>query len=174
MTRLHLEHIIRASGAIADDSDIIVVGSQSVLGQFPDAPAELLVSMEADVYPKNWPERSDLIDGSIGDGSPFQREFGYYAHGVDATTSVLPTGWEQRLVLVTGENTRFIRGWCLEVHDLAVAKLVAGRSKDLDFVEHLFRGRLVTASTIEKRLETVVVDDRVRELARVRLVRLGG
>ncbi len=27
--------------------------------------------MEADVYPKNHPERSDLIDGSIGELSPF-------------------------------------------------------------------------------------------------------
>src|SRR5690349_20833415 len=107
MTRLDLEHIIRAAGAIADDSDIIVIGSQSVLGQFPDAPVELLVSLEADVYPKNRPERSDLIDGSIGEGSPFEREFGYYAHGVDSTTALLPRGWEDRLVLVSGENTRY-------------------------------------------------------------------
>ena len=106
MTRSNLEHIIRAAGTIADDPDIIVVGSQSVLCQFPDARPELLVSLEADVYPKNRPERSDLIDGSIGEGSPFQREFGYYAHGVDASTSILPVGWENRLVLVSGENTR--------------------------------------------------------------------
>ena len=85
MTRLNLEHIIRAAGTIADDPDIIVVGSQSVLGQFPDARSELLVSVEADVYPKNRPDRSDLIDGSIGEGSPFQMAFGYYAHG-----SILP------------------------------------------------------------------------------------
>ncbi|MEO5923960.1 MAG: hypothetical protein ABIR70_09050 [Bryobacteraceae bacterium] len=76
MTRSNLEHIIRAAGTIADDSDIIVIGSQSVLGQFPDADPELLVSMEADVYPKNRPDRSDLIDGSIGEGSPFERELG--------------------------------------------------------------------------------------------------
>ena len=54
-----------------------------------------------------------MIDGAIGEGSPFEREFGYYAHGVDASTSILPSGWEQRLVLVAGESTRFIRGWCL-------------------------------------------------------------
>src|SRR5262249_2372767 len=87
MTRLNLEHIIRAAGTIADDTDIIVIGSQAVLGQFPNADAALLVSMEADVYPRNRPERADLIDGSIGEGSPFEREFGYFAHGVDRTTS---------------------------------------------------------------------------------------
>lgn len=84
-----------------------------MLGQFPDAIAELLVSMEADVYPKNKAELSDLIDGSIGEGSSFQREFGYYAHGVDASTATLPDGWEQRLILVAGENTRQVRGLVL-------------------------------------------------------------
>ena len=46
MKRSELEHVIRASGAIADDDELIVIGSQSILGQYPDAPAELLVSME--------------------------------------------------------------------------------------------------------------------------------
>jgi len=133
MTRAQLEHIIRAAGAIADSEDIVVIGSQAVLDQFPDAPKELLVSNEADVFPRSDPNRSNLIDGSIGEGSPFQREFGYYAHGVDETTAVLPKGWRDRLILVTGQNARFIRSWCLEIHDLAIAKYAAGREKDLDF-----------------------------------------
>ena len=161
MTRLNLEHIIRAAGIIADDFDIIVIGSQSVLGQFPDADPELLVSMEADVYPKNLPERSDLIDGSIGEGSPFEREFGYFAHGVDATTAILPRGWESRLILVSGENTRHVRGWCLEVHDLAIAKLAAGREKDLDFVRTLARRGYVETGVLKERLGETMLDPRI-------------
>jgi len=125
-----LEHIIRAAGTIADDDDIIVIGSQAILGQFPFAPGELLVSREADVYPRKHPERADLVDGSIGEGSPFEREYGYYAHGAGPETAVLPAGWEGRLVEVANANTRFVRGWCLEVHDVTIAKLVAGREKD--------------------------------------------
>ena len=169
MTRSNLEHIIRAAGTIADDNDIIIVGSQSVLGQFPNALAELLVSLEADVYPKNWPDRSDLIDGAIGEGSPFEREFGYYAHGVDASTSILPSGWEQRLVLVAGENTRFIRGWCLEVHDLAIAKLVAGRPKDLDFLRHLIQGGYAAPATLKERLQVTMLEERVGSTVEQRL-----
>ena len=172
MTRLNLEHIIGAAGTIADDPDIIVVGSQSVLGQFPDAGGELLVSVEADVYPKNWPDRSDLIDGSIGEGSPFQMAFGYYAHGVDSSTSILPTGWQERLILVSGENTRYIRGWCLEVHDLAIAKLVAGRPKDLDFLRHLLDGGYVEAATLWSRLEAVDLDEQAGTIVRGRLSQL--
>lgn len=135
MTRSQLEHIIRAAGTIADDQDIIVIGSNSILGQFPNAPEELLVSHEADVYPRNHPERADLIDGSIGEGSPFDRQFGYYAHGVGPETAILPDGWESRLVPVSNENTRFLTGWCLEVHDLAIAKLVA-RFRTLTAARH--------------------------------------
>ena len=90
MTRSELEHIIRAAGSIANDSEIVIIGSQSILGQFPDAPASLLVSAEADVFPMRDPQLSDLIDGSIGEGSPFHEMFGYYAQGVDDKTATLP------------------------------------------------------------------------------------
>jgi hypothetical protein len=92
VNRAGLEHIIRAAAEIANDTEIIVIGSQAILASFPDAPEELLVSMEAAVYPKNHPERADLVDGSIGEGSPVHDLHGYYAHGVDEATAVLPSG----------------------------------------------------------------------------------
>lgn len=164
MTRAELEHIIRAAGTIADDPDVVVIGSQAVLGQFPDAPAELLVSREADVLPQNHRDRSDLIDSTLGEGSPFQREFGYYAHGIAEETAALAEGWRERLVLVTGENTRFVRGWCLEVHDLAIAKHVAGPEKDIDFTETLVRHRMVSRDVLKARLAGTRVDERIRGL----------
>jgi hypothetical protein len=162
MTRAQLEHIIRAAGAIADTRDVVVIGSQAVLGQFPDAPEELLVSDEADVFPRGDPARSDLIDGSIGQDSPFQRTFGYYAHGVDETTAILPEGWSDRLVLVEGENTRFVRGWCLEIHDLAIAKYAAGREKDLDFTRALARHGMVVREVLEQRLGATSLESAAR------------
>lgn len=81
MTRSELEHLIRAGGAIADDKELIIIGSQSILTQFPQAPATLRVSMEADLYPKNKPELADLVDGSIGEESFFHEQFGYIRSG---------------------------------------------------------------------------------------------
>jgi hypothetical protein len=134
MTRQQLEHVIRAAAVIADDDELIVIGSQSILGQYPNAPSSLLVSVDADLYPKNHPERADLIDGTIGELSPFHDTYGYYAQGVGPTTAVLPQGWEQRLVPVRNENTRWATGLCLEPHDLLIAKHIAGRDKDLRFI----------------------------------------
>jgi len=82
MTRSELEHLIRAAGSIAECAEILVFGSQAVPGQFPDAPMALLSSMEADLVPLAFQERSVVIDGAIGEGSVFEKTFGYYAHGV--------------------------------------------------------------------------------------------
>jgi hypothetical protein len=137
MRRIELEHIIRALGSIANDDEIIVVGSQAILGQFPEPPPSLIVSVGADVFPKNRTEYADLIDGSIGELSPFHSTFGYYAHGVGPETCTLAQGWRDRLIRVSNENTRGVIGWCLEVHDLVIAKYAAGREKDLDYTKEV-------------------------------------
>lgn len=171
MTRLALEHIIRAAGTIADDKDIVVIGSQAILGQFPRAPEALLVSNEADVYPLNHPERSDLVDGTLGDGSPFEATFGYYAHGIGEETSTLPQGWKDRLVLIENENTRGVRGWCLEVHDLAIAKHVAGREKDIEFNALLAQHGMADRETLLQRLGKTEISGEARDRIRARIER---
>jgi hypothetical protein len=172
MHRQQLEHIIRASAGITGASEFVIVGSQAVLGQFPQAPAELLVSIEADVFTLRDPADSDLIDGSIGEGSPFHQTFGYYAHGVSVETAVLPAGWQERLVRVHNENTGGGTGLCLEIHDLAVSKLVAGREKDVDFLNGLLRHGLVRVPVIQERLaKTALPADRFA-ICQARLDRL--
>ena len=172
MQRQQLEHIIRAAAGITGAKEFVIVGSQAVLGQFPNAPDELLVSIEADVFSLRDPADSDLIDGSIGEGSPFHQTFGYYAHGVSEETAILPGGWRERLVPVHNQNTGGGTGLCLEVHDLAVSKLIAGREKDMDFLSVLIRHRLVNASVICERLKAInLPNDRLNAYL-VRLDRL--
>ena len=149
-----------------------MIGSQAVLGQFPNAPEELLVSIEADVFPKEKPDLSIQIDGAIGELSPFHQTFGYYAHGVDETTATLPFGWKDRLVPVFNENTGGTTGWCLEVHDLAAAKLAAGRPKDLDFVRVLRRRRMVDFAKLRQRCEQLSLSPDRQEAMAARLERL--
>lgn len=172
MNRRALEHILRAAAAVADARDIVVIGSQAILGQFPDAPDSLLASVEADVYPRDAPERSDLIDGAIGELSVFHETFGYYAHGVDESTAVLPADWKTRLVRVDNANTSGAVGWCLDAHDLAVSKLVAGRDRDARFVRVLLDEGMVQAGLLRERLDTTTVAGARREAARSLLHRL--
>ncbi len=152
MQRRQLEHIIRAAAGITGAKEIVIIGSQAVLGQFPNAPVALLVSIEADVFTFQNSADADLIEGSIGEGSPFHQTFGYYAHGVAEKTAILPAGWKDRLVAVRNENTGGGCGLCLEVHDLAVTKLVAGREKDTSFIAELLRHKLIGAALMQSRL----------------------
>ena len=160
MNRAQLEHVIRATATIAGDTEIVVIGSQAILGRYPHAPAELLVSADVDVYPRNHPERAELIEGSIGELSPFHDTYGYYAHGIGERTAVLPEGWESRLVPVpTPAGT----GLCLEPHDLLISKYVAGREKGRDYVRAAARHRLADRQTLLQRLARTPVDEEQRD-----------
>jgi len=172
MKRSELEHLIRAAGAIAQDREIVIIGSQSILGQFPNAPGILSISAEADVFPLNRPERADLIDGAIGEGSRFHEEFGYYAQGVGERTASLPRGWRERLIPIENVNTAGTAGLCLEVNDLAISKYIAGRPKDLDFTRELARYQMTDSRTLLARLkETDIEAEQVREVVLARIGR---
>jgi hypothetical protein len=171
MKRSELEHLIRAAGSIANDAEIVVIGSQSILGQFPNAPSPLLVSAEADLFPLHHPELADLIDGSIGEGSRFHELYGYYAQGVGERTAVLPRGWRDRLIRIENPNTLGVTGLCLEVHDLAISKHVAGREKDLEFTRELARQNMTDSRTLILRLKQTELQTELRKSIEARIRR---
>lgn len=144
MKRSDLEHIIRASSAITNEYEFVVIGSQAILGSDPNPPPELTVSAEADIYPLRRPELNEKIDGAIGEFSEFHTTFGFYAQGVDPTTATLPHGWEQRLVRVPDSARDTGVGYCLSVVDLFLSKAVAGRPKDRAFCIALLRHNYLT------------------------------
>jgi len=155
---------------VTGDREIVVVGSQAILGQFPDAPEALLLSQELDVYPLNRPEKAVEVDGALGDGSPFHESFGYYAHGVGPETAKAPAGWEARLIGVRmpmrpGRDEEVV-GWCLEVHDLVLAKSVAGRGRDWEFAELALRHALVEPEELLERAADLPLADDRREAIR--------
>ena len=109
MNRSQLEHIIRAASRISGDTEIVVIGSQAIHAQTERLPPIVFQSMEADVYPRNHPERADEIDGAIGELSDFHQTFGYYAQGVSPQTAILPAGWQRRLIPLSSPNTEGAR-----------------------------------------------------------------
>lgn len=171
MRRADLEHIITAACTVAKQDQVLVIGSQSILATYSEyeLPAESTYSEEADVFPlfdDRDGTQSTLIDGSIGEMSQFHQQFGYYAQGVDRRTATIPKGWADRLVPIRNENTRYFTGWCLEVHDLCSAKLIANREKDRGFVAALIREDLVSVATLKARIEATSTADSSKAIAR--------
>jgi len=172
MTRDQLEHLVRASAAITGGDEFVLVGSQAILVQFPEAPLDLLQSMELDLFATRDPLDADLIEGSIGEGSPFHRTFGYYAHGVGAETARLPVHWQARAIRLRNSRMGGATAICPEIHDLLASKLVAGREKDLAFIRAALSHRLADLATLRERVAETVVDAAVRVACEGRLVRL--
>ena len=177
MKRSDLERIVRAAAGVTTKAKkgLLIVGSQSVLGTFPDRllPPEAIRSMEADVLALNDDrpitvdsEATDLVDGAIGEDSRFHREFGVYAQGVGLELTLLPKGWEDRLVLLKTPATKPGRALCLEPHDCVLSKMVAGRDKDYAFATALLRAGLVQPAILEARIEDLPVEEFVKHRIR--------
>lgn len=153
MRREDFNHVVGAAAAVVDD-DVVVIGSQAVLGPHPDAPPTLLTSLEVDVYPRTHVDRADLIDGAVGDGSPFHQMYGYYAQGVGPETATAPAGWEDRLIPVEIPTMqgrgRVVTAWCLEPHDLVLAKLAAGRPHDLTYAVGALQAGIVEGEQLRR------------------------
>jgi hypothetical protein len=154
MRRDQLEHAIRTACQIIGHNEVIVVGSQSILGSVSEdrLPAEATMSIEVDIMPiadgnEETARLADVIEGVAGEFSPFEELHGFSIDGVDLHTSILPQGWRNRLVKVQNANTAAasgepqLTGWCLD--------------KDRRFVAALIRAGLVDPGTIIARLSTV-------------------
>jgi hypothetical protein len=161
MRRDQLEHVLRAACTVAAEEAALVIGSQAILGSFPerDLPDAAVRSVEVDITFLDDPNdtKSDLVDGALGELSRFHETFGYYAQGVSVTTAVLPEGWRERLVLFRTRRTSPGQGRCLEPHDLVISKLVAHREKDQEFAAELLRAGLLDTETLHDRIELTPV-----------------
>lgn len=170
MNKAEFDHLIAAAATISEESEIVVIGGQAILGSVPDPPKSLLRSAEVDIYPRRNPDRAEAIDGALGDGSHFQQTFGYYAHGVGPETAKAPEGWEERLVRVAvpkrpGE-VGDVYALCIEVHDLILAKCAAGRERDWEFAENAIAAELVETEELLERIDGLPIS--VPEQRRVR------
>jgi hypothetical protein len=150
MRRDQLEHAIRTACQAIGRPEVIVVGSQAILGTFreDELPVRATMSAKVDILPiadsnEETAELAYRIEGVAGEFSPFEEMHGFSIDGVDLTTSALPEAWRDRLVKVQNANTAGpggepqFTGWCLDKEDLCVAKLCALREKDQNFVSEL-------------------------------------
>jgi hypothetical protein len=172
--REEFEHVLRAAAGVVDADEFVVIGSQAVLGQFRDPPDALLRSLEVDLYPRDDPSRADEIDGALGDGSQFHDTFDYYAHGVGPETAHAPAGWENRLKLMSippkSPTNKTVRAWCLEIHDLVLAKLAAGRSHDFEFAEVAIAEGLAEPEQLRLGIGLMRTDEQQRVLEHLKIV----
>lgn len=163
--RDELEHAIRAACQILGAPEVIILGSQSILGSYrePELPVTATISQEVDILPiadgaDEVDDMADLLEGVAGEDSSFEQLHGFSIDGVGLDTYALPDGWRERLVKLQNVNTAApggepqFTGWCLEPHDLCASKLCAFRDKDIAFVGALLDAGLVDGALVAERI----------------------
>ncbi len=154
MRRDQLEHLVPAICNLLTppETALIAIGSQSILGSHPDGlPDEVVLSSGLDIVLPEDPQgkKATVVNGSVGEGSAFHDSSGVYVRCVDVSRGRFPEGWRTRMVPVcVGDVTAY----CLEPHDLLIAKYMEGREKDRAYCQAVVRADLVKVGILLDRL----------------------
>lgn len=148
-----LKHLAGVAMAITRCGRIIVFGSSSLFGSIPEADEEFELirnSLDADFVLDPFDEAiAKVTHDALGRTSPFEQQFGYHADIVRPLAyENFPDDWETRVVPLAGCKGVL----SLEPHDMAVAKLLAGRPKDFNLLTDLIRAGPLDPSIIRDRL----------------------
>ncbi len=148
-----LKQMAKLALSIAGEGRIVVFGSASLLGTFPcaDLDCELIRrSGDADFVLDPWDDDvAMLAHHSLGVDSKFDQDNGYHADIIRPMAfENFPPGWDGRLVSLEDCPGVF----CLEPHDMAVAKCFPARTKDR---------QLLVALMIAGRLDPIIIKERL-------------
>ena len=170
-----LERAVRALATHFRTDTVVIIGSQSVLLEWPDAPVLMRTSGEIDAYPINWlgweqdhpgDEASEEINALFGWGSIFHEAHGFYIDGVDANTATLPPGWQDRVIhLAVQLDGTTVTAIAPSPEDLVVSKLVRLDEKDIAYIQERHRFRPLDIETVVDRLAATETDDATRKSA---------
>lgn len=156
-----LHRAVRALAVHFDTDVVVIVGSQSVLLEWPDAPVLMRTSGEIDAYPGNireWEAKnpgdlaSEEINVLFGWGSQFHETFGFYIDGVDETTAKLPPDWRSRAVEIeVAAHGKRVTAVAPCPEDMVCAKLNRLAEKDRAYIEARHEARPLDFGVIRER-----------------------
>lgn len=168
-----IERAARSVAAHFEADTVVVVGSQAILIDWPDAPEQLRLTPEIDIYPGNnrdWEaanpgtEASEEINGLFGAMSRFEEQFGFYLDGVDEHTAKMPADWKSRARTATIDvYGRHVTIVCPAIEDVAVSKLLRFAEKDRNFIVDCVNADRLDVDTVLVRLKQIVMGSAQRK-----------
>lgn len=158
MTLEALQHLLRSARALAEDRELVVLGSSSLLIPFPELgedPSFLAATYDADLLPVPFDELTGtMLEEALGEERAYYQRHGYHADILrDSIRSTLPDGWKERLLPVPA--CPYARS--LAPSDLAATKLWVGRPKDLSLIQKLAETQRLDGSTVAERIRQLPV-----------------
>jgi hypothetical protein len=164
MRREDLRRLFARARDLSGETDYVVLGSLAILGCAIEVPARMAASIDVDAFTKNDPARIFDLAVSLGQGSPFEREYGYYLDPISPQVATLPAGWEGRLTRIQLEAS--LAAWFLEPNDAAVSKYARMEPRDREWIRPGLRAGVLSLAILDARFpETSFIDSHEAEPA---------
>ncbi len=129
----------------------LIVGSQAIFAVTDFPPEIVRRSVECDyLLQKDLANLRPILTEKLGIFSDYQQQTGFFADILG-----LATDWEKRLVELKNNKSETI-AFCVEIHDVAVSKLMAGREKDFEFLLVSFQSDYLKVETFVERAEMIL------------------
>lgn len=156
-----LKHLVSEISAIVSEAKIIVFGSASALCSHPELPEvtdSYKNTLDADFILDPWDESvARSVSEKLGNDSEFFQLHKYYADIVrPAAFDNFPPDFRDRLVPLEGCP----RVFALNPHDMAVAKLFAGRAKDIRLLAFPLATRRLDEAQVRELLWQTPMEDK--------------
>ncbi len=174
MRKSDLFELLTDVSVVLGNEKPIIVGSQ-VFHLLSERPPQIVErSAECDFL--FGPAQSDArneVNRLFGVASDYQDRTGMYADGLGLATVVLPDGWRDRLQPLNDDQGNVV-ALCVDIYDVSVSKLIAGREKDLEFLEYALAAEQLEMAKLLARLELAAhkvendtISDRLSRLVKV-------
>ena len=163
----HLQVLFSEAKRLTKHKEFVVVGSLCVLGvvqRSSEIPARMLMSIDVDCYTKSDPGRIFELEETLGEGSKFDEEHGYYLDPVSPELPMLPDQWEYRLIRLELDDGIVV--FFLDLNDTAVSKYARCDVRDREWIRAGLEAGLLSAPIIESKFrQTPFLDATERERA---------
>jgi hypothetical protein len=147
--REDLRRLFARARDLCGETDYVVLGSLAVLGYAGEVPARMAASLDVDAFGKHEPGRTFELAPALGQGSPFEAEFGYYLDPISPCVATLPAGWEDRLARIQLEPD--LAAWFLEPNDAAVSKYARMEPRDREWIRPGLRAGVLSLAILDAR-----------------------
>ena len=125
----------------------------------------MAASIDVDAYCRKDPSRIFDLVPALGQGSPFEAEFGYYLDPISPRVATLPEGWADRLTRI--ELAPDLAAWFLEPNDAAISKYARLEPRDREWIRPGLQAGVLSFAMLEARFARTIFLD-TREASRAR------
>jgi hypothetical protein len=155
--REDLRRLFAAARSLCGETDYVVFGSLAVLGYAGEVPTRMASSIDVDAFTRADPGRVFDLVPFLGQGSPFEKEHGYYLDAISPQVATLPAGWPDRLTRIQLDTE--LAAWFLEPNDAAVSKYARMEPRDREWIRPGLRAGVLSISQLDVRFaKTAFID----------------